>query len=42
MKKTSTKVPDSFLIVVNNPKQTLHARNTFEIKYFGRELSKNL
>ena len=27
-------VPDSFLILVNNPKQPLHARNSFKKKIF--------
>ena len=33
-------VPDPFLILVNNPKQPLHARNSF--KNFERRLSKSL
>ena len=33
-------VPDHFLILVNNPKQSLHARNSFKIRYFERGLSK--
>ena len=35
-------VPSPFLILVNNPKQPLHARNSFEIRYFERGLSKAL
>ena len=35
-------VPDPFLILVNNPKQPLHARNYFKNKYFERGLSKSL
>ena len=35
-------VSDPFLILVNNPKQTLHVRNSFEIRYFERGLSKSL
>ena len=35
-------VPDSFLILVNNPKQELHARNSFKIRYFERRSSKSL
>ena len=35
-------VPDPFLILVNNPKQPLHARNSFKNKYFERLLSKSL
>ena len=27
-------VPDSFLILVNNSKQSLHARNSIEISHF--------
>ena len=27
-------VPDAFLILVNNPEQPLHARNSFENKIF--------
>ena len=33
-------VPDSFLILVNNPKQPLHVRNL--LTYFKRKLSKSL
>ena len=33
-------VPDTFLILKNNPKQPLHARNYFKNKYFKRGLSK--
>ena len=35
-------VPDSFFILVNNPKESLHARNIFKIRYFERGLSKTL
>ena len=35
-------VPGPFLILVNNPKQQLHARNFLEIKYVERRLSKSL
>ena len=36
-------VPDSILILVSNPKQPLHAKNSFKkIKYFERRLSKSL
>ena len=35
--------PDPFLILLNNPKQPLHARNSFKSKrYFERGLSKSL
>ena len=34
-------VPDLFLILVNNPKQSLHARNLLKLRYFER-LSKSL
>ena len=34
--------PDPFLILLNNPKQPLHARNSFKKRYFERELSKSL
>ena len=33
-------VPDPFLILVNNPKQTLHAIIFFKKRYFKRGLSK--
>ena len=36
------RTPDHFLILLNNPKQPLDARNSFKNKAFGRELSKNL
>ena len=29
-------VPDPFLILVNNPKQPLHARNSFKNKLFWK------
>ena len=35
-------VPDLFIILVNNPKQPLHARNYFLKRYFERGLSKSL
>ena len=35
-------VLDPFLILVNNPKQPLHARNSLKNKYCERELSKSL
>ena len=35
-------VPDLFLILVNNPKQSLHARNSLEERYFERGLPKSL
>ena len=35
-------VLDSFFILVNNPKQPLHARNSFKNKVFERGLSKTL
>ena len=35
-------VPDLFIILVNNPKQPLHARNYFKVKYFEGGLSKSL
>ena len=34
-------VPDLFIILVNNPKEPLHARNSFQ-RYFQRGLSKSL
>ena len=34
-------VPDPFLVLVNNPKQPLHARNPLKIIYFERKLSKS-
>ena len=34
--------PDSFLILVNNPKQPLHARNCFKKRYFEEVLSEVL
>ena len=34
-------LPDPFLILVNNPKQPLHARNYFETRYFKRGLAKS-
>ena len=33
-------VPDSFLILVNNPKQLLHARNSVKIKIFSNRIIK--
>ena len=35
-------VPDTFLILVNSPKHSLHARNYFKNKIFGWGLSKRL
>ena len=35
-------VPEVFIILVNNPKQLLHARNYFKSKIFGKRLSKSL
>ena len=35
-------VPYPFSILVNNPKQPLHARNSFKNEIFGRGLSKSL
>ena len=35
-------VPDYFFILVNNPKQSLHATNTFKNKIFEKGLSKTL
>ena len=32
----------SFLILVNNPKQPLHARNSFKTRYFEKGLPKSL
>ena len=34
-------VPDIFIILVNNPKQPLHARNFFKVRFFERRLSKS-
>ena len=34
-------VPDPFLILVNNPKQPLYARNSFENKVFWKRIMKN-
>ena len=34
-------VPDPFLILVNKPKEPLHARNFFKNKIFERGLSKS-
>ena len=33
--------PDPFLILLNNPKQLLHARNFLKIRYSERGLSKS-
>ena len=33
-------VPDPFLILVNNPKQPLHARNRFKNKIFWKRIMK--
>ena len=35
-------VPDPFFILVNNPKQLLHARNSFKNKIFWKGIIKNL
>ena len=35
-------VSDPFSILINNPKQPLHARNSFRKRYFERGLSKSL
>ena len=35
-------VPDFFFIVVNNPKQPLHARNSFKNKVFWKGIIKIL
>ena len=34
-------VPDLFFILVNNPKQSLHARNSFKNKIFWKKIIKN-
>ena len=34
-------IPDPFLILLNNPKQSLHARTLLKIRYFEREFSKS-
>ena len=34
--------PDPSLILLNNPKQPLHARNSLKIRYSERGLSKSL
>ena len=34
-------IPDPLLILVNNPKQPLHARNSFESKIFSKTIIKN-
>ena len=34
-------VPNSFFILVNNPKQPLHARNSFKNKIFWKRIIKN-
>ena len=35
-------VPDPFLILLNSPKQSFHAKNSFKIRYFERGSSKSL
>ena len=35
-------VPDLFLILVNNPKQPLHARNFLENKIFWKNFKKSI
>ena len=32
--------PDPFLILLNNPKQPVHARNYFKSKIFGKRIIK--
>ena len=34
--------PDPFLILLNNPKQPLHARNSLKIRYSEKGLSKSI
>ena len=34
--------PRPFFILVNNPKQSLHARNSFKNKIFSKEIIKSL
>ena len=34
--------PDAFLVLLNNPKQPLHSRNYFKMRYFEKGLSKSL
>ena len=34
-------VPDPFFILVNNPKQPLHARNSFKNMIFSKKIIKN-
>ena len=41
-KCTAKLVPDLFIILVNNSKQPLRARNILKVKYFERGLSKTL
>ena len=40
MHRKPVQVP--FLILINNPKQPLHTRNCFKIRYFERVLSESL
>ena len=40
MQKIGNIVPDAFLILVNSPKQPMHARNSFENKIFGKKIIK--
>ena len=35
-------VPDPFIILLNSPKQSLHARNSFENKIFVKRIIKKL
>ena len=42
-RKFTAKVsPRPFIILINNLKQPLHARNCFKVRYFERRLSKSL
>ena len=34
-------VPEPFLVFLNNPKQSFHARNCFKMRYFEQGLSKS-
>ena len=42
MQKICTKIPDPCFILVNNPKQPLHARNYFKNKIFWKRIIKKL
>ena len=37
---TQKLVPEPFLILLNNPKQPLHARNSFKNKKFWKQIIK--